>query len=120
MLALVVAQHSIVRDGLVAFLEASPEIDKIVQVEKAGPARDVVQVIQPDITLLYNITLTNDLMTLVAELKEACACPLIAIVGSEEDRNVAISYGADIAVLEGFPSAKLETHITTLLRQIQK
>ena len=117
MLALVVARHSTVRDGLVALLEASPDIDKIMQVEKAGPALDVVRAIQPDITLLYNTALTSELLALVAELKEACTCPLVAVVGSEEDRKAAISYGADVAVLEGLPSSKLQTEIERLLQQ---
>ena len=117
MLALVVARPSTVRDGLVALLEASPEIDKIMQVEKAGTALDVVRTIQPNITLLYNTALTSDLLALVAELKRVCSCPLVAVVGSEEDRKAAVSHGADIAVLEGLPSSRLETEIARLIQQ---
>ena len=120
MLALIVAHTGPVRDGLVAILDAMPEINKIVQVEGAQSAWEFVQVVVPEITLIYAKSLTEELATLIDNLKRACSSPILAILGSEADRQTAVSYGADIVVMEGLPPAKLANHITTLLQQKRK
>jgi DNA-binding NarL/FixJ family response regulator len=117
MLALIVACPGAVRDGLVALLEAAPEIDKIVQVEKVKPAWDFVQVIQPNITLIYTISITPELAAFIAKLVGDQLSPILAIVESEEDRHTAVSQGADVAIMAGLPPPKLRTHITTLLHK---
>jgi len=111
MLALVVAQHGPVRDGLVSLLEASPHINKIVQVKEIGAAWDLVQAISPDITLIYVISLTQELSTFITNLNGVCSFPILAIVGSEDDRRMALVAGADVAFLEGVPSSKLANQI---------
>lgn len=115
MLALIVAHPSSVRDGLVALLEASPEINKIVQVEKLKSAWDIVEVICPNITLVYFASLTSEHAAFITKLNTGRISPILAIVNSEEDRQKTIAIGADIVVMEGLPSAKLATYITTLL-----
>lgn len=117
MLALVVAQHGPVRDGLVALLEASPDINKIVQIKEAESAWDFVQAISPNITLIYATSLTQEISTLIAKLNGAFGSPILAIVASEEDRIIALDAGADVAVLEGLPSSKLAIHIAQLSRK---
>lgn len=117
MLALVVAQHGPVRDGLVALLEASPDINKIVQIKEAESAWDFVQAISPNITLIYATSLTQEISTLIAKLNGAFGSPILAIVASEEDRIIALDAGADVAVLEGLPSSKLAIHIAKLSRK---
>jgi len=102
MLALIIAHPGAVRDGLVALLEAAPEISKILQVEKVKPAWDFVQV---------------KLATFIAKLVGDRISPILAIVESEEDRHTAVSQGADVVVMAGLPPAKLKNHITTLLHK---
>jgi DNA-binding NarL/FixJ family response regulator len=115
MLALIIAHPGAVRDGLVALLEAAPEISKILQVKKVKPAWDFVQVIQPNIILIYTISITPELAAFIAKLVGDRISPILVIVESEEDRHTAVSQGADVAVMAGLPPAKLRIHITTLL-----
>jgi DNA-binding NarL/FixJ family response regulator len=117
MLALIVSRSCAVRDGLVALLEATLEIDIIVQSMGVQSAWNLVQDVNPDITLVYIEYLTQDLATFIANLNSTCNSPILAIVNSEIDRQKIVDYGADIVVLEGLPSAKLANHITTLLQQ---
>jgi DNA-binding NarL/FixJ family response regulator len=117
MLALVVARPGPVRDGLVALLEAAPDVRKIVQIAQANDALDFVQTISPDITLIHATPHSSELGILISRMKRLCRCPLLAIVDSEEDRKTAVAQGADDVVLEGLPAVKLATHITLLLHQ---
>ena len=117
MLALIVSRSCAVRDGLVALLEASQEIDIIVQSLGAQSAWNLVQDVNPDITLVYIDYLTQELATFIANLNSTCISPILAIVNSEVDRQKIVACGADIVVMEGLPSAKLATHITALLQQ---
>jgi len=117
MLALIVAQHSIVRDALVALLEAWPGISKIVQVEKAQSAWEFTQVLCPDITLIYGPSLTPDLVKFIKKLTGTCSNPIMAIVSSEEDRKTAVACGVDIALIEGLPSSELAVYIAQLIPQ---
>ena len=117
MLALVVARHGPVRDGLVALLEASPDISKIVQVKKAQSAWEFAQDLCPDITLIYSPSLAPDLVDLIRNLSGSCSNPIMAIVGSEEDRKTAVACGVDIGLMEGLPSTKLAVYIAQLIPQ---
>ena len=53
MLALIVARPGPVNDGLVALLEAAPQVRKIAHVRTAVDAWDLVNEICPDITLVH-------------------------------------------------------------------
>lgn len=117
MLALVVARSGAVRDGLLALLEASPDINKIVQVGEAQPACEFARTICPDITLIYDTSAAQELSRSIAKLKGACHSPILAIVASDENRQTAVSSGADITVLEGLPSSKLASHIAQLIQK---
>ena len=118
MLVLVVARSGSVSDGVVALLRASSEWDQIVQVENPNAAWDFVQTICPEITIIHAAQLLPELTKFISREKKFCQCPLLVIVNSEEDRKTAVSLGADVVVLEGIPSAKLASHIKTLLQQI--
>ena len=117
MLALVIARPGPVCDGLVALLGATPNVRKIVQIAQPEDAWDFVQTICPDITIICASPFANSLANLISQLKASCRRPILAIVNSEEDRQTAVSYGADVVVMEGLPSSKLAMHITTLLQQ---
>jgi DNA-binding NarL/FixJ family response regulator len=117
MLALIIARSGAVRDGLVALLEATMEIELIVQSAGAQPAWNLVHDLNPNITLIYVASLTQEFATFIAKMNTSGNCPILAIVNREEDRQTAVSLGADIVVLEGLPSARLADHITTLLQQ---
>ena len=119
MLALVVARPGPVNDGLVALLEAAPQVRKIAHVRTANDAWDFVNKICPDITLIHAATLSEELATFMADYKVACSSPLLAVVLSEEERQMALAYGADIAVIEGLPASKLSAHLASLLQQSQ-
>ena len=117
MLALVIDRPGPVRDGLVALLEATPAVRKIVQIAQAEDAWDFIQSIRTDIVLIHTSPLTQELATLISRIKRSRRCPLLVIVDSEEDRKTTVAQGADIVVLEGLPSSKLANHITSLLHQ---
>jgi DNA-binding NarL/FixJ family response regulator len=117
MLALTLARHGSVRDGLLALLEATPGIDQIVQVEGARPAWDFVQTLCPDITLIYSTSLTQDILTFIENVHGIYRSPILTIVSSEADRKAAMDAGADMAIIEGLPSSKLSLYITTLVQQ---
>ena len=117
MLALVVARPGPVCDGLVALLGASPDVRKIVQVARAEDAWDFVQSIYPDMTLIYASPLTSDVANLISQIKAYCGRPVLIVVSSEEDRQTAVAHDADVVVMEGLPSSKLATQITSLLQQ---
>jgi len=118
MLALLVAGSGPVRDGLVALLEATPDVRKIVQISQTEDVLEFVQTISPDIALIHASPLSLELTTLISSMKRSCRCPLLVIVSSEEARKTAVAQGADVVVLEGLPSAKLANHITSLLHHI--
>jgi DNA-binding NarL/FixJ family response regulator len=117
MLALVVARPGPVNDGLVALLEAAPQVRKIAHVWTANDAWDFVNKVCPDITLVHAVTLSQELATFMADYKAACSSPLLVIVLSEEERQMALAYGADIVVIEGLPASKLSAHLANLLHQ---
>jgi DNA-binding NarL/FixJ family response regulator len=117
MLALVVARPGPVRDGLVALLEATPDIRKTVQIVRAEDAWDFAQDICPEITLIHASPFSSELVTTISKMKDYCRCPLLVIVNGETERKMADAQGADIVVLEGLPPAKLANHITSLLHQ---
>ena len=117
MLALVVANPGPVRDGLVALMEATLDVRKIVQIAQAEDALEFVLTISPDITLIHASPLSLELASLISNMKRSCQCPLLIIVNSEEARNSVVAQGADVVVMEGLPSAKLKNLITSLLQQ---
>lgn len=120
MMALVVAQPGLVCDGLVALLGAIPDVHSIVQIPQAADAWDFVQLLNPDITVIHANPLTQELATLIFQMKQSCHFPLLVIINSKVDWQTADAQGADIIVMEGLPSIKLATHIATLLQQYLK
>jgi DNA-binding NarL/FixJ family response regulator len=116
MLSLILARHGPVRDGLLAVLEAMPDIDQIVQVEGAKPAWKFVHTHCPDIVVIYSTVLKVDLLGFIAKLKAACDCPILTIVGGDADRQTVLAHGADVAVIEGIPSAKLAAHLHAMVQ----
>lgn len=119
MLALVVARPGPVNDGLVALLDAAPQVRKVAHVRTADDAWDFVNKICPDIALVHAADLSQELATFMADYKAACGSPLLAIVLGEEERQIALANGADIAVIEGLPASKLSAHLASLLQQSQ-
>lgn len=117
MLALIVAQPGPVNDGLVALLEASPDVRKIAHVRTAEDAVDFVISICPDIVVIHTTSLSPELALFIANYKNLCRAPLLAIVLSEEDRQVAEAHGADMVVIEGLPYSKLSLYLSSLLQQ---
>jgi len=120
MLALVVARPGLVRDGLSALLSATPDIHQIVQVEEAAAAWEFVKTICPSLTIVHASPLTLDLIDFVEKEKNYCQCSQLLIVTNEADRKTAVSLNPDLVIMEGTPSAKLATYITTLLKQQSK
>jgi hypothetical protein len=117
MLALIVARPGPLNDGLVALLEAAPQVRKIAHVRTAEDAWDFINTICPDIAVIHAATLSPELVTLIADYKDRCRTPLLAIVLNEEDRQVAEANGADMAVIEGLPSFKLSLYLTSLMQE---
>lgn len=117
MLALIVAQPGPVNDGLVALLEAAPQVRKIAHVRTAKDAWDFVNTICPDIAVIHTTSLLPDLAAFITDYKDRCRSPLLAIVLNEEDRQLAEAHGADIAVMEGLPSSKLSLHLASLMQE---
>ena len=117
MMALIFARNGSVRDGLLALLEATPSIDQIVQVEGVKPAWDFVQNLCPDITLIYCTSLTRDILTFIENFQDLYNSPILTIVSNDRDRKAAVDAGADKVIMEGLPSSKLSSYITTLLQQ---
>ncbi len=117
MLALIVAEPGLVRDGLVALLEETPDVRRIMQIPYAADAGDFVNKMPPDITLIQAAPFTQELASFVSQLKRSCRSPVLAIVDSEEDRKTAVSRGTDVVVMEGLPSSKLAALIASLLQQ---
>jgi DNA-binding NarL/FixJ family response regulator len=114
MLALVVARPGPVCDGLVALLGATPNVRKIVQIARSEDAWDFVQTICPKITIIHASPLTDSLANLISQMRAFCRRPILAIVNSEEDRQTAVAFGADVVVMEGLPSSKLAVYISSL------
>lgn len=90
---------------------------KIAHVRTAEDAWDFVNKICPDIAVIHAATLSPELVTLIADYKDRCRTPLLAIVLNEEDRQVAEANGADMAVIEGLPSFKLSLYLTSLMQE---
>jgi len=117
MLALVVARPGLVRDGLSALLSATPDVRQVVQVEDTDSAWDFVQTVCPDLIIFHVSPLTTELVDFIKQGKDFCDSPLLMIVKDELERKTAVSLGPDLVIMEGIPSAKLATYITTLLKQ---
>ena len=97
MLALVVARSGPVRDGLVALLDALPDVRQIVQVAQADDAWEFAQSTCPEITLIHASSLSTNLSDFILKVKSRCSSPLLIITTSEEERQTAVSQGADVA-----------------------
>jgi len=117
MLALIVARPGPVNDGLVALLEAAPQVRKIAHVREAKDAWDFVNTVCPDIAVIHTGTLLPEIAAFITDYKDLCRSPLLAIVFNEEDRQMAEAHGADVAVIEGLPSSKLALYLTSLMQE---
>lgn len=117
MLALIVAHPGPVKDGLVALFEAVPQVGKIAHVRTAKDAWELVNAVCPGIAVIHANTLSPELATFIADYKDLCRSPLLAIVLHEEDRQLAMNHGADVAVIEGLPSSKLSVSLASLLQE---
>jgi len=114
----VIAHPGLVRDGLSALLSAMPGVDQIVWAEHADAAWEFIQSICPNIAIIHAPKLTSGQTNFILQMKNSCRqFPLLILVTNEADRETAVSIGADIVIMEGTPSSKLSSYITTLLQK---
>ena len=113
--ALIVARPGELRDGVRALLSATPKIGQIGQADDGPAALAILGKLCPQVVVLDWNMPAGDLPTLLGKIKSQCPetrC-LVLADGIEQQRE-AVSAGADVAVLKGFPAARLAQTLSGL------
>jgi two-component system response regulator DegU len=113
--ALIVTQRESLQNGLQALVMSIPQVDIIDQVDNGARALQIIQEHHPDLVLL-DTNLPNDeewqMLERIKTLWPEIRCVVLADdVGQQRE---AMTLGADLVLLKGFPPAKLAETIETI------
>jgi DNA-binding NarL/FixJ family response regulator len=115
-LSLIVAQPGPLRDSLQALLTTMPQIEIVAEANEPSALLRLSDRIQPDIVLLDASVSENDVWAALAQIRERWPqVRVIVLVESSLQQEQAEEAGADVALLKGFPAARLAVTIEGLL-----
>jgi len=114
--ALIVAMPGELRDGLRALLAATGKIGHISLADDGLAALAIIGQLCAQIAVLdWNIPV-SDIPTLLTRIKAECPeTKCLVLADCVEQQREAESAGADVAVVKGYPAARLVETISTLL-----
>jgi DNA-binding NarL/FixJ family response regulator len=115
-LALIVAQPGPLRDSLQALLTTVPQIEIVAEAKEPSALLRLSDRIQPDIVLLDASLAESAAWAALAQIRERWPqARVIVLVESSLQQEQAEEAGADVALLKGFPAARLAVTIEELL-----
>ena len=107
---LVVEDHAIVRAGLVAIINAQPDLEVVAEVANGSDAIEMFRLHRPDLTLMdLRMPVLDGIEAITALRREAPASRFVALTTYEgdEDINRALTAGAQGYVLKGMTGGEL-------------
>ena len=115
-LGLIVAQHGPLRNSLQALLTTMPQIEIVAETNTPSALLRMGQGIQPDIVLLDASLPDQAIWAALKQMQgEWSHTRTIVLVEDSDQQQQAKDAGADVALLKGFPAAKLAGIIEGLL-----
>jgi DNA-binding NarL/FixJ family response regulator len=115
--ALIVTGPGSLQNGLLALMTAMPQIEVIGEAGDAIAALEMIAEHRPDLVLLDTDLPGSEPWTLLQRIKHdwpATRC--IALAENVAQQQEAEAAGADIALVKGFPPAKLIAAVESLLQ----
>jgi DNA-binding NarL/FixJ family response regulator len=114
---LIVTAPGSLQNGLLALMTAMPKTEVVGEAGDASAALEMVVEYRPHLVLLDAALTANDRWELLRQIKNARpATRCIALVDDVPQQQQARAGGADIALVKGFPPAKLIATIEGLLQ----
>jgi two-component system response regulator DegU len=114
--ALIVTHRESLQNGLQALVMSIPQVDIIDQVDNGAQALQIIQEHRPDLVLL-DTNLPNDeewqMLERIKTLWPEIRCVVLA--DDVRQQREAVTLGADLVLLKGFPPAKLVETIETIV-----
>ena len=116
MIALVVAPHGELRDGLCALLSTTPEIGVVSVSHNLGLALELLADHCPALAVLANEALDTEQLEQVKAMKVACPrTKIVALVGHSEMIPGLEASGVDAILMQGAEAHRLTETISVLL-----
>ena len=117
-LALIVARPGPLRNSLQALMTTMPQIEIVAEARDASALLRMGDRVQPDIVLLDVSVPENEVWAALKQIQEQWSrTQTIVLVGDSRQQQQAMEAGADVALLRGFPAAKLaaiiEEHLSS-------
>jgi DNA-binding NarL/FixJ family response regulator len=115
-LALIVARPGPLRNGLQALMTTMPQIEILAETGDASALLRMGAEMQPDVVLLDASLPQEQVLPALRHIKEEwCQTRSIVLVEDSRQQQEAQAAGADVALLQGHPAAKLIATIEELL-----
>ena len=111
-LALIVAQPGPLRDSLQALMTTLPQIEIVAEASELSALTRMGDRIQPDIVLLDASLPGDDIWAELKQIREVWPqARTIVLVENSRQQQQAEEAGAGVALIQGFPAAKLAAMI---------
>lgn len=108
MSALIAARPGPLRSGLRAMLLMMPQVESVIQVNDASSVLSAVREHRPALVLLDGSLFRNGLSPVVRTIKKnGYQGQCLVLANDVPQREEAESAGADVALVKGFPAARL-------------
>ena len=115
-LALIVAQPGPLRDSLQALMTTIPQIEILAETTDPSVLLRMGAEIQPDVVLMDADLPREQVWSALREIKDKWSqTRTIVLVRDSQQQREAQAAGADIALIKGYPAARLITAIGELL-----
>jgi DNA-binding NarL/FixJ family response regulator len=115
-LALIVARPGPLRNSLQSLMTTMPQIEILAETSDPSALLRMGAGIQPDVVLLDASLPEEQVWAALRQIKEEwCRTRSIALVEDSQQQQEIEAAGADIALLKGYPAAKLIAAIEELL-----
>ena len=117
-LALIVARPGPLRDSLQALITTLPQLEIVAEASDPSALLRMGDSIRPDIVLLDASLPEGEVWPALKQIQEEWAeTRTIVLVRDSQQQRRAVKAGAHVALLEGFPAARLAAVVETLLSQ---
>ena len=113
---LVVGEPGLLRDSLQAFLTTIPQIETVYLAVDAPSALRAFREQRPALVLMNSGSSSNGIATVLRGIKdEDTKSRCLVLADNKQQQQDALAAGADVALLKGFPAAKLFQIVRRLL-----
>ena len=115
-LALIVARPGPLRNSLQALMTTMPQIEILAEANDPSALLRMGDTMQPDIVLLDASLPEHEVWAALKQIQDEWSqTRTIVLVGNSQQQQQAREAGADVALLQGFPAAKLAAVIEGFL-----